>query len=162
MPSLQGVANLNSLRYFPVRRALPAAAIMLAAACTSSPGDITVTPDCPSGTRAASGITIKVDFSKIRPLGRNIQLNVRGNRTATDVCYQPGAQSSFSFSNLQGTATVTQAAPNLADGTWTIEIVSPSGGSRQTVKLTPALNPGAIHILTITGNAGGDLNASFS
>jgi hypothetical protein len=152
----------NSPRYFLVHTVLPAAAMMLAAACSNSPGDITVLPDCPSGTRAASGITINVDFSKIRPLGQNIQLSVRGTRTATDVCFQPGAQSSFSFPNLEGTTTATQPAPNLADGTWTIDIVSPSGGSRQSLKVTPALNPGATHTLTITGNAGGDLTASFS
>lgn len=151
-----------SFRYRSAQKLLIAAVLAMLAACTCSPGDISANPDCPNGTRAASAINIQIDFSKIRPVGQNIQLNIRGNRTATDVCFHPGAQSSFSFPNLQGTGTATQAVPNLADGTWTIDIVALSGGDQQPVHLTPALNAGATHTLTVTGNAAGDLTASFS
>jgi len=152
----------HSQRYYSARMLLPAAALMLMAACTCSPGDVSADPNCPGGRRAAASLTINIDFSKIRPIGTTIQLNVRGNRTSTDVCFAADAQSSFSFPNEQGTTTKTESLPKLADGSWTIDIVALSGGDQAPVHLTPTFNPGAAHTLTITGTASGDLTATFS
>jgi hypothetical protein len=127
--------------------------------CPSSNPD--VTPDCPGGTRSASAITVNADFSSIRPVGQTIQLKIRGNRLSTDLCFQPGAQTSFLVPKLEGTTSATQSVPNLADGSWSIEIQALSGGNQTPVTLTKTLNPGATHILSISGNSAGDLTAVF-
>jgi len=128
--------------------------------CPSSNPD--VTPNCPGGTRAASAISISANFAAIRPIGQTIQLKIRGNRTSTDLCFNPGSPTSFSVPNWQGTGTGTQSEPNLADGSWTIVIEALSGGNQAPVTLNKTLVAGQTHNLSITGNAAGDLTATFT
>jgi len=133
--------------------------ILIAGCCPSTNPD--VTPDCPGGTKAASAITINANLSSIRPLDQKVQLNIIANRTSSELCFQPGAQLSFT-KVIEGTGSKTENITNVADGAWTIDIQALSGGNQQPVKLTKTLTPGTTHTLVISGNANGDLQASFS
>ena len=135
--------------------------LALGVGCTCPSTNPDVNPDCPQGTRAATSLTINANLSSIRPIGQTIQLKIRGNRTSTDLCFAPGAQTSFLVAKLEGTGTVNQAVPNLADGNWTIEVTALSGGNQAPVTLTPNLAAGGNHTLSISGNASGDLTATY-
>ncbi len=135
--------------------------VLLLPGCRCPSTNPDVTPDCPGGTRSASAITVNADFSSIRPLGQTIQLKIRGNRVSTDLCFQPGAQTSFLLPKLEGTTSATQSIPNLADGSWSVEVQALSGGNQTPVTLTKTLNAGVTHALSISGNSAGDLTAVF-
>lgn len=135
--------------------------VLLLPGCTCPSTNPDVSPDCPGGTRSASAITVNADFSSIRPVGQTIQLKIRGNRLSTDLCFQPGAQTSFLVPKLEGTTSATQSLPNLADGSWSVEVEALSGGNQTPVTLTKTLNAGVTHILSISGNSAGDLTAVF-
>ena len=135
------------------------AGILLAGCCPSSNPD--VTPDCPGGTKEAAAITINANLSSIRPFDQPVQLNIIANRTSSELCFHPGAQLSFT-KVIEGSGNKTENLPNLADGAWQIEVQALSGGNQQPVPLTKTLVPGTTHTLVISGNAAGDLQASFS
>lgn len=135
---------------------------MLVVDCSCPSTNPDVSPDCPGGTKAASAIKITANLATIRPLGGTIQLKIRGNRKVDEhLCFQPGAKTSFLI-NIEGTGSKTENVTNLADGVWTtIEIQALSGGDQAPVTLTKTLVPGMTHTLSISGNAAGDLTATF-
>lgn len=141
--------------------ALAFAVETLMGACSPpDPSKIDVSPNCPGGTRAAATVTINADLSKIRPFGNDIKIRVRGNRVSTDVCFHPGAKASL-LDTLEGTGSKTVTESNVADAGWDFQITALSGGDQMPVSLPKTLGPGMNHVLAITGNAAGDLQASF-
>lgn len=137
------------------------AACSIGGGCNCDPEDIDVSVDCARVVPAAR-LVLAGDLDGIRPVEGGKRLRVLGNRVAGQHgCSAAGAQVDFLL-NLTGDGVVSEGPLVLADGAWEVSIVALSGGGHGEVALTPSLEEGVTHTLSVSGSASGDVQVALS